>query len=76
MGLFSGKPKPEPVRNDKVRELLKLGMKETDAGDRHLFDDETGAEFQQAKAAYSKAASDATPAELRAAHEAMKRHGY
>ena len=75
MGLFGGQRKgasEPPVRNDKVRELLKLGMKETDAADRSV----SGADFKRAKAAYDAAAAKSTKAELRAAHEALRRHGY
>lgn len=72
MGLFSKKASSPPVRNDVVRDLLKLGMKETDAADRDI---ESKA-FDDAKRAFDKRASQATQAELRAAHEALQRHGY
>lgn len=61
-----------PVRRECVRELLKLGMKETDAADRSV----DGADFQQAKTAYDDASRKATLAERREAHEALRRHGY
>lgn len=72
MGLFSRKSPEPPVRRDQVRELLNLGMKETDAADRDI----NSAAFQKAKAAYDRVAKKATPAELRAAHAALNRHGY
>lgn len=60
------------MRREQVRELLKRGMKETDAADRST----TSAEFKRAKAAYERAAKDSTKAELKAAHDALRRHGY
>lgn len=69
MGLFSSKPQPEPVRNDKVRELLKLGMAESDANI-------DSPRFDQAKARFDKALGDATKAEKTAAFDALRRHGY
>lgn len=71
MGLFR-KDKPEPVRRDQVLRLISLGMRETDAADRDI----DSPEFDRAKTAYDIAASSATPAEVRAAHRALKRHGY
>jgi len=75
MGLFSKKPepKPEPVRKDKVMKMIKLGMAETDAADRY---DCEGPQWDRAKAARDAAYRTATQAEMRAAHEALKRHGY
>lgn len=70
MGIFS--KKPEPVRNDVVRELLKHGMKGTDAADRDI----DSKAFDDAKLAYDARAMTATRAELRAAHAALRRHGY
>jgi hypothetical protein len=70
MGLFS--KKPEPVRNGVVRDLLKLGMRETDAADRDI-DSKT---FDAAKRAYDQCAAKATEAERRVAHAALRRHGY
>ncbi len=70
MGLFS--KKPEPVRRDQVRDLIKLGMRETDAADRST----SSKAFRDAKGAYDKAAGKSTQAELHAAHEALRRHGY
>lgn len=72
MGLFSKKPEQEPVRNDKVRDLLRLGMKETDAADRSV----DSAAFRKAQKAYDDASRGATQAELRAAHKALRRNGY
>ena len=73
MGLFGGSKKTEPVvRRDKVRILLKLGMEETDAADRGV----DTKEFARAKAALEKEMGNCTQAELRAAHAALKRHGY
>lgn len=62
----------EPVRRDQVRQLISLGMCETDAADR-----DTGSpEFRAAKDAYDAAAALSTQAELHAAHDALRRHGY
>lgn len=73
MGLFGGSKKTEPaVRRDKVMRLLDLGMKETDAADRDI----DSKEFARAKAALEAEMGNCTQAELRAAHSALKRHGY
>ncbi|WP_207914608.1 hypothetical protein [Micromonospora sp. KC213] len=62
----------EPVRKDKVMRLVKLGMAETDAADRDI----DSPAFDKAKAAYEAAMDGCTKAELSAAYEALKRHGY
>jgi hypothetical protein len=72
MGLFSKKSSPEPVRRDQVLKLVKLGMRETDAADRDI----DSQAFDQAKIALDGAYGKATKAEIRAAHEALRRHGY
>lgn len=72
MGLFGGKKDEPVVRRDKVRNLLKLGMAETDAADRGV----DSPEFARAKSALEKEMGQCTQAELRAAHEALRRHGY
>jgi hypothetical protein len=72
VGVFSKKDAAPPVRNDKVRELLKLGMKETDAADRSV----RSADFRRAKDALDQASQSASKAELQAAHDALRRHGY
>lgn len=76
MGLFGKKTPPQPpVRNDQVRRLLKLGMEETDAADRDI--NEPGSpKFNRAKARMDAEMRKSTQAEIRAAHEALKRHGY
>jgi hypothetical protein len=60
------------VRRDQVLRLIKLGMEETDAADRDI----DSPEFQQAKERQAAEASVSTQAELRAAYDALKRHGY
>lgn len=73
MGLFGGKKQaPEPVRRDEVLKLIKLGMRETDAADRDIH----SPDFDRAKAKYDAAVLKSTLAERRAAHEALRRHGY
>jgi hypothetical protein len=64
--------KAPPVRRDKVLHLLQLGMVQTDEADKDI----DSPEFDQAKANYGAAANEATQAELRAANDALKRHGY
>lgn len=68
-----GKKREEPVRRDAVRAIVKAGMKETDAADRSGVDSEA---FRKAKDECDKATGAATQAERRAAHEALRRHGY
>jgi len=73
MGLFSSKPKPAtPINRDAVRNLLKLGMAETDAADRDI----DSPEFDAAKVKFERALRAAAPADQAAAYEALKRHGY
>ncbi|MFI5931268.1 hypothetical protein [Actinoplanes sp. NPDC051494] len=66
------KDQPASVRADAVRDLIKLGMRETDAADRDIH----SKEFDAAKNAYDLRTRTATKAELTAAHEALRRHGY
>ncbi|PZF88573.1 hypothetical protein [Micromonospora deserti] len=63
---------PEPVRRDKVMRLIQLGMAETDAADRDI-DSPT---FDKAKATFNAAKDRCTKAELAAAYDALRRHGY
>lgn len=73
MGLFSSKkPTPAPINRDVVRNLLKLGMAETDAADRDI----DSPEFDAAKSKFERAMRSAAPADQAAAYEALKRHGY
>ncbi|MFI7596674.1 hypothetical protein [Actinoplanes sp. NPDC049681] len=72
MGIFSRKDPEPPVRREVVRELLKLGMKETDAADCDI----DSREFTRAKNAFDRAARNSTQAEPRAAHAALRRQGY
>jgi hypothetical protein len=72
MSLFSKKPAPPPVDNNRIRNLLKLGMRETEAADRNV----DSPAFQQAKAAFDAELGKATQAEKAKAFEALKRHGY
>ncbi|MEU8327132.1 hypothetical protein ACGFH8_11870 [Micromonospora sp. NPDC049175] len=73
MGLFSSKPKPAPpINRDVVRNLLKLGMAETDAADRDI----DSPEFDAAKTKFERAFRAAAPADQTAAYEALRRHGY
>lgn len=75
MGLFGGKKQaPEPVRRDEVLKLIKLGMRERDESDRDI--DLDRREYAQARDQYDAAVRKATLAERRAAHEALRRHGY
>jgi hypothetical protein len=76
MGLFSKKSQPEPVDPARVMHLINLGMRETDAGDRDLLDDQPSAEFKRAKAEFEREMDRATPAERTAAYGALRRHGY
>lgn len=80
MGLFSGKKTgAPPVRNDQVRRLLKLSMAETDAADQAFaVAGDAGDErrFEQAKTRLENALKDSTPAEKKAAFDAVRRHGY
>lgn len=70
--MFGRKATSPPVDNNRVRNLLKLGMKETEAADR----DVDSPEFQQAKAAFDAELGKATPAEKAKAFDALQRHGY
>lgn len=77
MGWFnSKKPTPPTVDNNRVRTLLKLGMKETDAADRDLFSPHASREFKRAKGAFDAELGKATQAEKAKAFEALRRHGY
>ncbi|WP_055480865.1 hypothetical protein [Sphaerimonospora mesophila] len=77
MGLFSKKkPTPEPpVRRDQVLRLIKLGMEETDAADRDI-DEIDSPLFNAAKARMDAELNRSTQAEINAAYDALKRHGY
>ncbi|MBM0235436.1 hypothetical protein JNW91_28840 [Micromonospora sp. STR1_7] len=68
----SRKPAPAPINRDVVRNLLKLGMAETDAAERDI----DSLEFDAAKVKFERALRAATPADQAAAYEALKRHGY
>lgn len=78
MGWFSSTPqaKATPVRRDKVVKMLKAAMDENEAADR--IDD--GPEYERRYAAADRRRQDAfkgaTPAERKAAQEAMRRHNY
>lgn len=78
MGLFRKAPKPEPIRRDQVRKMIKAGMAETDAADRCAPGASAAekAAFRQAKAVRDRAFSNATKAEQDAAYDALNRHGY
>ncbi|MFG3557421.1 hypothetical protein ACGGAQ_23845 [Micromonospora sp. NPDC047557] len=52
--------------------LIKLGMDETDAADRDI----DGPGFDKAKNAFDAAKDGCTKAELTAAYDALRRHGY
>ncbi|MEU0516659.1 hypothetical protein [Streptosporangium sp. NPDC006007] len=78
MGLFGKKqhkqdkqPAP-PVRRDRVMKLIKLGMDQTDAGDRDL----DSRDFEAARDAFNALILQSTQAEVIAAYDALKRHGY
>jgi|HubBroStandDraft_4_1064222.scaffolds.fasta_scaffold988686_1 hypothetical protein len=71
MGLFSRKAAAPPVRRAQVLKLTALVMAESDA-DR---DDDTP-EWRQAKGRLEAAIRNSSQAEVRAAFEAAKRHGY
>lgn len=73
MGIFGKKQAEQPVNRDRVRAILKSGMKERDEGDSS---DCSSAEFRKALNAFDKAVKDATPAERRAAMDALRRNGY
>ncbi|MEU8362297.1 hypothetical protein AB0C27_40395 [Nonomuraea sp. NPDC048882] len=69
------KPVEEPVRHDQIMRLIKLGMEETDAADRDI--DETPSPlFDAAKARMDAELLKSTKAEIRAAYDALNRHGY
>lgn len=74
MGLFSSKSKKDapPVRRDVVRRLIKLGMEESDAGDRDI----DSPEWKRANRRFTEAKNSASQAEVTAANEALSRHGY
>jgi hypothetical protein len=73
-----GKKKPAenpPVRRDKVIGLMKTGMDRSEALDRDLdLTDES--RWDRLVAADEAAWRDASPAERRAAADALERHGY
>ena len=76
----SGKNRPDPepaVRKDQVLKLLNLYMRMEQAIDK-LDPDErpTSPEFKRAKAQLNAAERTSTKAELRAASEAARRHGF
>lgn len=72
MGLFSKKTPPPAPDRDTVRNLLKLGMAETDAADRDI----DSPEFRKAKGQFETALRAARKAEADAAIAALRRHGY
>jgi len=75
MGLFSSRrrePEPEPVRRDAVLRLVRLHMIETEEAERDI----DSKRFELAQAARNAAAEQCTRAELAAAMDAIKRHGY
>jgi hypothetical protein len=75
----SGEPEPA-VRPDQVMKLLNLMMRESDAGDRELMNSDDPSEpspdFDRAKAELVAEWGRSTEAEIRAAYEAARRHGY
>lgn len=71
MGLFSSRKHEEPVRRDQAMRLIATGMRETDAADRDI----DSSERQKAWDDYNRLADRSTQAELRKAHEALKRLG-
>lgn len=76
---FSKRDREPPVRNDQVMKLLNLRMRESDAGDRELDPSDPSRptpEFDRAKAALEAEQAGSTKAEIRAANEAARRHGY
>lgn len=62
----------EPVNRDRVIALMKTGMDRSAAIDRDVDD----ATWQPIEAADRQAWANATPAERRAAADALRRHGY
>ncbi len=72
MGIFGRKPDPAPINRNVVRNLLKLGMAETEAAERDI----DSPEFDKARAAFELASCFASPADRAAAYAALKRHGY
>lgn len=66
-------PARKSVRRDVVRNILLASMRETDVGDRT---DCLGPEWERAKSARSDALKGATRAEITAAFDAVRRHGY
>jgi hypothetical protein len=76
----SGKNGPEPdpaVRKDQVMKLLNLWMRMEHALDKLDPDEQRSSpEFERAKAQLHAAERASTKAELRAASEAARRHGF
>lgn len=63
----------QDVRPEQVMRLIRLGMRETDAAD--LIDHDAGP-FERAKAELDAVKARSTQSELRAAADALRRHGY
>jgi len=68
-------PESAPVRRDQVRKLMKTGMDRSEALDRDM-DQTDPADWERIVAADAAAWRNATPAERRAAADALDRHGY
>lgn len=79
MGFFgrkSDKPAdPPPIRRDQVRRLMKTGMDRSEALDRDM-DETNPKDWERLVKADGAAWRDATPAERKAAADALNRHGY
>jgi hypothetical protein len=78
VGLFRGKkpPDPTPVRRSEVMKLLKAGMDEVEAADRVDDGPEYARQYAAADKRRQEAFKAATPAERKAAQEALRRNGY
>ena len=72
MGLFSSRKHEEPVRRDQVMRLIATSMRETDEADRDIVSQDR----QKAWDDYNRLADHSRQAELRKAHDALKRLGY
>lgn len=71
-----GKRKPEQVDRSKVMGLVAAEMRAWDKDDREHASGRRSAELERLEKQCADARRKASPAEQRAAHEALRRHGY